>query len=307
LGQNVHFLKVVDFAKKIAESRSSILIMGESGTGKELFAQAIHNRSDRKSESFVALNCGAVPRTIIETELFGYEEGNLSGSLTTGNPGKFEIADGGTLFLDEIGELSLDIQARLLEVIEEGTVCRTGSSKAVDVDVRIIATSNRNLEEEVKRGNFRKDLYYRLNVLPLKLPALRHRKDDIPVLVEFFMQEISERLNRKPFLLSPQQMQQMMRYDWPGNIRELENFIELAINTETMPSELLSANVSDSSGVESQEILSLGEVQKRHILQTLARYNGNISLSAKALGIARNTLYRSIEVHGIDCSEFDAS
>ncbi len=315
LGDNQHFRKVVDFAKKVADSRSSILIMGESGTGKELFAQAIHNHSDRQEEPFVALNCGAIPRTLIEAELFGYEEGAFTGAKTTGNPGKFEIADGGTLFLDEIGEMPLDMQTRLLRVIEEGTVSRIGGGKEIVVDVRIIAATNKDLEEEVKKGNFRKDLYYRLNVLPLILPPLRSRKDDIPMLVDFFMKRISKRLNKKPHSLTESQMQQLMEYQWPGNIRELENFIELIINTEAMPSILeVGSRESGTKGeiqpqqfawMPGEEDLSLSEIQKRHILHTLIKYNGNISLSAKALGIARNTLYRNIEVYGIGCSDYE--
>lgn len=315
LGENLHFGRVVDFAKKVADSRSSILIMGESGTGKELFAQAIHNHSDRHEEAFVALNCGAIPRTLIESELFGYEEGAFTGAKTSGNPGKFEIADGGTLFLDEIGEMPLDMQTRLLRVIEEGTVSRIGSTKEIVVDVRIIAATNKDLEEEVKKGNFRKDLYYRLNVLPLILPPLRQRKDDIPLLIDYFMKRISKRLNKRPYPLSETQMKQLMDYDWPGNIRELENYIELIINTEAMPSGLGVLEQPQSAGsvlpasqfawMPGEEDIPLNEVQKRHILHTLIKYNGNISLSAKALGIARNTLYRNIEVYGIDCSGFE--
>lgn len=315
LGENAEFVKVMDFAKKIADSRSSILMMGESGTGKELFAQAVHNYSDRSEEPFVALNCGAIPRTLIEAELFGYEEGAFTGAKSTGNPGKFEIADGGTLFLDEIGEMPLDMQTRLLRVIEEGTVSRVGGTKEIVVDVRIIAATNKDLEEEVKKGNFRKDLYYRLNVLPLFLPPLRKRKDDIPILTEYFMKRISKRLNKKPLALSEEQLKRLMEYDWPGNIRELENYIELIINTEVMPTfsqtffadkEVQAVNPPSSFiWASADEDLSLSEVQKRHILNTLIKYGGNISQTAKALGIARNTLYRNIETLEIDCSEFE--
>ncbi len=312
IGQNPHFCNVLDFAKKVSDSRSTILIMGESGTGKELFAQAIHNHSNRRDEVFIALNCGAMPRTLIEAELFGYEEGAYTGAKTTGNPGKFEIADGGTIFLDEIGEMPLDMQTQLLRVIEEGTVSRIGGSKEIIVDVRIIAASNRNLEEEVKKGNFRKDLYYRLNVLPLRLPALRERKEDIGLLVDYFNTRLSKRLNKKPYLFSDLERQQLLSYDWPGNIRELENFVELIINTESMPNlsgqgdgKATSRRTSDISGVESIEKITLAEVQKRHVIQTLQCFCGNISLSAKSLGVARNTLYRTIAVHGIDCSVFE--
>ena len=306
----------MEYAKKIADSRSGILILGESGTGKELFAQAIHNYSDRREEPFVALNCGAIPKSLIEAELFGYEEGAFTGAKTSGNPGKFEIADGGTLFLDEIGEMPLDMQTRLLRIIEEGTVSRVGSTKEFVVDVRIIAASNKDLKEEVEQGNFRKDLYYRLNVLPLMLPSLRQRKDDIPILINYFMKRISKRLNKRPYDLTEAQMQQLMNYEWPGNIRELENFVELIINAETLPAGIPQENIPaennlpslfeqlrpDESEWESKDI-TLSEMEKKLILHTLKKYNGNISLSAKALGISRNTLYRSIENHNIDCSE----
>jgi PAS domain S-box-containing protein len=315
IGKNEHFCRVVEFAKKIADSRSGILILGESGTGKELFAQAIHNHSDRREEPFVALNCGAIPKTLIEAELFGYEEGAFTGAKTSGNPGKFEIADGGTLFLDEIGEMPLDMQTRLLRIIEEGTVSRVGSTKEFVVDVRIIAASNKDLKEEVEQGNFRKDLYYRLNVLPLMLPPLRQRKDDIPILIDYFMKRISKRLNKRPFELAEAQMQQIMNYEWPGNIRELENFVELIINAESLPLEIPQENAMTANGLPSlvaqikpgdwrfdEKDLTLNEMEKHFILHTLSKYHGNISLSAKVLGISRNTLYRSIENYGIDCS-----
>lgn len=314
IGENTHFIKAVDFAKKVADSRSGILLFGESGTGKELFAQSIHNHSDRREEAFVALNCGAIPKSLIEAELFGYEEGSFTGAKASGNPGKFEIADGGTLFLDEIGEMPLDMQTRLLRILEEGTVSRVGSTKEFVVDVRVIAASNKNLQEEVEKGNFRKDLFYRLNVLPIYLPTLRERKDDIPLLIEFFTERLSKRLNKRPLQLSEEQLRQLQAYDWPGNIRELENYIELMINTESVP-ELTSHPTTDAVTKKRLPILSdlslqetdvpLSEIQRRHIIRTLGKYNGNISMSAKALGIARNTLYRNIETFKIDCSIFE--
>lgn len=316
IGKNEHFCKVIEYAKKIADSRSGILITGESGTGKELFAQAIHNHSDRREEAFVALNCGAIPRTLIEAELFGYVEGAFTGAKTSGNPGKFEIADGGTLFLDEIGEMPLDMQPRLLRIIEEGTVSRVGSTKEFVVDVRIIAATNKDLKEEVEKGNFRKDLYYRLNVLPLVLPCLSQRKDDIPILIDYFMNRISKKLNKKPYPLTEVQMEQLMNYEWPGNIRELENFVELIINAESMPIEMPKEggqSVHSLSPWENERApwdlktedqdISLEELERQYILRTLAKYHSNISLSAKALGISRNTLYRSIETFHIDCSK----
>ncbi len=317
IGKNKNFLKVMEYAKKIANSRSNTLIMGESGTGKELFAQAIHNYSERHKESFVAINCGALPKSLIESELFGYEEGAFTGAKRSGHPGKFEIADGGTIFLDEIGEMPLDMQTRLLRVIEEGTVSRIGSTREIVVDVRIIAATNKDLNEEVKKGNFRKDLFYRLNVLPLRLPPLRERKDDIPILIDYFMGRISKRLNKKAIQIPDKYMDLLLSYDWPGNIRELENLVELIINTESIPMSLekkhiiadtntkcnYNYEVFNSADSNSQdEVLTLEEVEKQHIIKALNRFNGNISLTAKALGIGRNTLYRKIKNFNIKCS-----
>ena len=319
IGRNEKFLQTVEFAKKVADSRSNILIMGESGTGKELFAQAIHNYSMRRDEPFVALNCGAIPRNLIESELFGYEEGAFTGAKSSGQPGKFEIADGGTIFLDEIGEMPLDLQTRLLRVIEEGTVSRIGSIKENVVDTRIIAATNKDLNEEVRKGNFRKDLFYRLNVLPIKLPALKERKDDIPILIQFFMERISRKLNRRGVKIPEEYMNYLVEYEWPGNVRELENLIELIVNTESIPdsfgkmntgivenhriglAELSHANARESTG----EVLKLELVERQHIQKVLSLNNGNITLSARALGIGRNTLYRKMGSYGIVCSEME--
>jgi len=312
IGKNERFLQTVEFAKKAADSRSTVLILGESGTGKELFAQAIHNLSDRKEESFVAINCAALPRTLIESELFGYAEGAFTGAKRSGQPGKFEIADGGTVFLDEIGEMPLDLQTRLLRVIEEGTVCRVGATADIPVNIRLIAATNKDLEDEVFRGNFRKDLYYRLNVLPLSLPPLRRRKDDIPLLIDFFMQRISQRLNKKPIHLPETYLRSLIEYDWPGNIRELENLIELLINAESLVSlpprnqqEPWTAKYEYPEGPEISrdgKIVSLEEMERRHIERALYFHQGNISVAARELGIGRTTLYRKIEALGIDCS-----
>lgn len=310
IGRDENFLKVMNFAKKIADSRSNVLILGESGTGKELFAQAIHNHSDRREEPFVALNCGAIPRNLIESELFGYEEGAYTGAKISGQPGKFEIADGGTIFLDEIGEMPLDLQTRLLRVIEEGTVSRIGSLKETVVNVRVIAATNKDLESEVVKGNFRKDLYYRLNVLPLKLPTLKERKEDIGLLVEFFMERISKKLNKRRVEISEEIMQKLKEYEWPGNIRELENFVELMVNYEELPKEyisLLQGTKGEEKGNDSaagtpqgdEGSLELAHMERNHIVRVLKINNGNITTSAKDLRIGRNTLYRKIEQYGI--------
>ena len=308
IGNNDKFLATIELAKKIADSKSTILISGESGTGKEVFAQSIHNYSNRKDEPFVAINCGAIPKNLIESELFGYEEGAFTGAKRSGHPGKFEVADGGTIFLDEIGEMPLDMQTRLLRVIEESTVSRIGGTNEILVDVRIIAATNKNLIEEVEKGNFRKDLFYRLNVLPIKLPPLRERKEDIKLLIEYFMRRISKRLNKKMVKISDEQMEHLLRYSWPGNVRELENFIELIINTEAIPDHLGCSDnrLEVANYIESEhEDLSLDKMEKRYIIKALRKHGGNITLSAKALSIGRNTLYRKIEKYNINCSEFE--
>jgi len=312
IGKNENFVSIIEYAKKISDSTSTILVTGESGTGKEIFAQAIHNGSSRRDRVFVAVNCGAIPSNLIEAELLGYEEGAFTGAKKGGNAGKFEMADGGTIFLDEIGEMSLETQVRLLRVIEEGIVSRVGGSKQIPVNVRIIAATNKNLKEEVKNGNFRKDLFYRLNVLPLWLPPLRERKEDIPVLVDYYMTRISRKLNKKKFQISKSVMEKFLEYEWPGNIRELQNVVELIVNTEKVPDDILGIHkmsvVSKNKTTESSiklESMKLEDVEKNHIVKVLKSFSGNISLAAKAMGIGRNTLYRKMEKYHIECSEME--
>ncbi|MCH4889400.1 PAS domain S-box protein [Acidaminobacter sp. JC074] len=305
IGSNESFLNAVDFAKKVANSKSTVLIMGESGTGKEIFAQAIQNYSNRSDEPFVAINCGAIPKNLIESELFGYEEGAFTGAKRSGQPGKFEIADGGTVFLDEIGEMPLDMQTRLLRVIEESTVSRIGSSTEIPVDVRIIAATNKDLIAEVSKGNFRKDLFYRLNVLPIRLPSLRERREDIPALVDYFMDRVSRKLNKSAVVLPEAYLSYLKNYNWPGNIRELENLIELIINTETIPAyeSLPEVKIEKKSVFKSVDLHSLESMEKRHIQDVLNHFGGNITSAAKVLNIGRNTLYRKIEKHCIDLEQ----
>jgi transcriptional regulator of acetoin/glycerol metabolism len=308
VGKDANFLQVINFAKKISDSRSNILITGESGTGKELFAQSIHNYSERSHGNFVALNCGAIPRNLIESELFGYEQGSFTGAKTGGNPGKFEIADGGTIFLDEIGEMPLDLQTRLLRVIEEGTVSRIGSSHERVVDVRVIAATNKNLKHEVENGTFRKDLFYRLNVLPLRLPSLCERKGDIKLLLDYFMDRISKKLNKKKVHIPLEYIEKLVEYNWPGNVRELENYIELAVNTEMVP-DIQMLNFEEGSGTankvkaagKSSSFLNLKDMEKEHIINVLESTGNNITQAASVLGIGRNTLYRKLKEFEFEC------
>ncbi len=303
-GDSPAFREAVDFAKRVADSSSTILLSGESGTGKEIFAQSIHNFSSRADEPFVVLNCGAIPRTLIESELFGYKEGAFTGARKGGQAGKFEIADGGTLFLDEIGEMPLDMQVKLLRVIEEGVVTRLGGNDYIPVDVRIIAATNKALQKEVKDGMFRMDLFYRLNVLPITLPPLRERKEDIPVLVDHYSKKLSRKLNKREVEITEEQIHLLCDYTWPGNIRELENVIELTINSERLPIALLSSSRHGDMGFASPGTAAgkeaLEDIEEMHIKKVLEENDYNISASAKNLKIGRNTLYRKMRLFGIE-------
>ncbi len=304
IGVNEKFKKIVDYAKKIADSKSTILITGESGTGKEIFAQAIHNHSKRGEEPFIAVNCGAIPITLIESELFGYEGGAFTGAKKGGNVGKFEMAQGGTIFLDEIGEMPPDMQVRLLRVIEEGVINRIGSSKQINIDVRIMAATNKELKDEVEKGNFRKDLFYRLNVLPLHLPPLRQRREDIAELVDYYMRKTSKKLNKRSVNISEEYMSYLKNYDWPGNIRELENVIERIVNSEQIQMNL-SNEIAEKQelSIDLYKDTTLEQMEKHHITEVIKEVKGNMSLAAKILDIARSSLYRKIEKYKIDCPE----
>jgi transcriptional regulator with PAS, ATPase and Fis domain len=295
-----------EWAKLAAASSSTVLIKGESGTGKELFAQSIHNASSRRQCQFVAINCASLPENLIESELFGYEEGAFTGAKRGGQAGKFEVADGGTIFLDEIGDMSLTVQAKLLRVIQEKRIARIGSANEKPVDIRIIAATHKDLGGEVQKGSFRQDLYYRLNVLELRIPSLRERHQDLPVLVRHLAQKISARLNRNAPRIDDDFTMKIQSHTWPGNVRELENVLERAIiqagvdgsltadllkfqKTELVP--VLEANTTS--------IKSLRETEKDTISETLSFYQGNVQKAAAKLGIGRNTLYRKMREYGV--------
>lgn len=304
IGKNQNFIDIINYSKQIADSRSNVIIVGDSGTGKEVFAQSIHNYSSRKDKPFIAVNCGAIPSNLIESELFGYEEGAFTGARLGGHLGKFEAADGGTIFLDEIGEMPLDMQIKLLRVIEEGVINRIGSIKQIPVNIRIISATNKDLKDEVAKGKFRKDLFYRINVIPIYLPSLKDRKDDIPILIDYFMERISKHLNKRKVDIPIGYMERLINYDWPGNIRELENLIELIINTGSIKIlDKLQFNTVEPTSIKSEEIdetiFTLETVEKKYIEKALNKFDGNISQTAKALGIGRNTLYRKIKKHSI--------
>ncbi len=302
IGEDEKILKIIQYAKKIANSKSTILIMGETGTGKEVFAQSIHNYSSRMDGPFIALNCGAIPKQLIESELFGYEEGAFTGAKKGGSTGKFELANGGTVMLDEIGEMPIDMQTKLLRVLQEGVITKIGGLKSIPIDVRIIAATNKDLKKEVEQGKFRKDLYYRLNVLPIYLPSLRERRGDIILLVNYFIKDICQRINKTPIEMPKEYLKKMMSYSWPGNIRELENVVELIINTDSLPESYFcdESNKNEILNCFDNEIFKLEHAEKKHIKKVLEKFNGNITQTAKALGIRRNTLYSKIKKYLID-------
>lgn len=302
IGRSLVFQEAIRHGKLAALASSNVLITGESGTGKELMAQAIHNASNRFHKPFIIINCGALPRGLIVSELFGYEEGSFTGSKKGGNPGKFELADGGTIFLDEIGELPLDSQATLLRIIQEKVVHRIGSSKPKPIDVRIIAATNRDLAEEVLNKNFRQDLFYRLNVLAINMPSLRDRREDIEVLINSTMDRITKQ-TQKPYLtIDSQAMYILKEYDWPGNIRELENVLEraanicedLVIRCRDLPNNITGETVKAAS-----DMTVIEQTERTLIMDMLRENHGNIKQTAEKLGVARNTVYRKMKRYNI--------
>ncbi|KEI05585.1 sigma-54-dependent Fis family transcriptional regulator [Clostridium botulinum] len=304
IGESDEIKRVVEFSKDIASSPSTILIQGESGTGKEVLAQSIHNYSNRVKQSFIAINCGAIPKSLIESELFGYEEGAFTGSKNGGHSGKFELANGGTLFLDEIGEMPLDMQVKLLRVLQEGYVTRVGGNKIIPVDVRIIAATNKNLEDEVKKGTFREDLYYRLKVIPIKLPSLRERNGDLKILIEHYLKLKSAKLKKDIPNMDEKIFREMMSYHWPGNIRELENYIENLVNLNGKTTFKLNVRKENdeiifSNEEKNEEVYSIKKMEIKLIKKCLKKYSGNISKTAKILGISRNTLYLKMKKYEI--------
>jgi sigma-54 dependent transcriptional regulator, acetoin dehydrogenase operon transcriptional activator AcoR len=307
IGVSPEILEAKRMAMIAALSKSSILLLGETGTGKELFAQAIHNHSDQKGHPFIAINCAAIPRELLESELFGYVEGAFTGALKGGRPGKFELADGGTLFLDEIGDMATDMQVKLLRVLQTGEVCRIGNHKSITVDIRIIAATNVRLKEEVDRKNFREDLFYRLNVFPITIPPIRERPEDIAPLVNHILTRCAQVAGKKGVQFTAEAKQVLSNYEWTGNVRELENVVERAVNLvegDVIGSDLLGI-VSDSGathGVKSWRGLRLAEVEKQAIAEILQEMKFNLSRAAKSLGISRATLYNKIKKYNLSTS-----
>lgn len=324
VGTSPPIAESVRFAKIAGQSNTNTLILGESGTGKEVFAQAIHNGGERRKGPFVVINCGALPRDLIQSELFGYAEGAFTGAKRQGNPGKFELADGGTIFLDEIGEMPLGAQVNLLRVVENKEVIRVGDQYARPVDVRIIAATNRSLMQAIDDKTFREDLYYRLNVLTINLPPLRLRTGDLGVLVSHFLDKVCRATGKRVTTVDDDVYAALQSYSWPGNIRQLENVIERAVHIcvdgrimlgdlsrevtlgQSKPVTSVSQNPSwenhrgDRDTRVEQPVVALEDGEKISILHALRSNRGNLRRSAEVLGIARSTLYEKIKKHGID-------
>jgi len=299
--------EVFKTALKAAKTKATILLTGESGTGKELIAKAIHFESDRSKGPFIAINCAAIPENLLEAELFGYEKGAFTGALIS-KPGKFELANGGTIFLDEIGDLPLHLQAKLLRVIQDKTFERIGGTKSIKVDIRIIAATNKDLEEMVKDGSFREDLYFRLNVIPIYLPPLRERKEDIPLLIDHFLKKFNEEYG-KNINITKEAMEKLVNYSWPGNVRELENTIErlviLAegneITLNDLPFYIRQEDDTRITCVKLKETLpsQLELIEKQAIKEALKASNYNQTKAAKMLGLTKRQINYKIKKYGL--------
>lgn len=311
-------LQTIEAMKRAARTDCGILIEGESGTGKELFAHAIHSYSERRKEPFIAINCASIPQSLVESELFGYEKGAFSGALNSGNPGKFELANGGTIFLDEIGELPLEIQSKLLRVIETHRVTRIGGKQEKELDIRIIAATNRNLLREVSDNNFRNDLYYRLNIFEFKIPPLRERKDDVELLTTFFIGQLNQKVNNPVKMVSPELIAAFQNYSWPGNVRELQNMVaRLYYNClgDLLTVDALNGGVKLSLSAAEERPPASGEFPERgpchapsgagaeeraRILKLLYDNEGDVKKAAELMGLSHATMYRRLNKYQIN-------
>jgi len=308
VGSSEKMLKVFENVQKVAKSDSSVLIYGESGTGKELVARAIHFQSDRKESAFVKVNCGALAEGVLESELFGHERGSFTGA-TKRRRGRFELADRGTIFLDEIGDVPLATQVRLLRVLQEKELERVGGEETITVDVRVIAATNKNLMAMVESGEFREDLYYRLNIIPLELPPLRERREDIPMLVEHFLEKKSSELNKEPPRVSANAMQELTNYYWPGNVRELENVIERAVvlcESEEIGLNDLPILLGDPSRTtlrllkeDLPLVAALEDLERQLIARALEKAKGVKTEAARVLGLKTSALYYKLEKYDL--------
>jgi DNA-binding NtrC family response regulator len=321
LSQSPRMLRVFDQVRAVAHTDATVLIRGETGTGKELVSRAIHDRSRRKDRPFISVNCGAFTESLLESELFGHEKGSFTGAMAR-REGLFEMADSGSLFLDELGETSLSVQVNLLRVLEEMTFRRVGGRESVSVDVRIIAATNVQLERAVTEGRFRQDLFYRLNVFPIFLPALRERREDIPLLMRHFLDEISEEYGMEPPVVASEAMEAVLFYHWPGNVRQLRSMCERWVITrhgqrmekEHLPPEMTGRpqDVADVGAFHVDEKLDLKQnldragqqVERAYLYKVLHRCGGHLERTAREAGISRRTLYTKMKQHGLEAADF---
>jgi len=305
IGDSTAMTRIHGLISQVAPTDSTVLILGESGTGKELVASSIHQQSKRAKKPFVRINCAAIPEGLMESELFGHEKGAFTGAHTQ-KPGKFELADGGTMLLDEIGELPMPLQAKLLRVLQESMYERVGGTGTISIDVRILCATSKDLEQAAKNGSFRQDLYYRLNVIPLQLPPLRERKEDIPVLTHHFLHEFSIRRG-VAMEISPEALQCLIDYNYPGNVRELKNIIERAsvlapepvIRPDDLPADLLEANGYDHIGDSFSLSEAVAKTEKQLLVKALARTDGKRAEAAELLGISRKNLWEKMKQYEI--------
>lgn len=302
IGKSEKMQKIFSMLDRVSRTKATVLLTGESGVGKEVFAKLIHNKSLRSNNDFVIVNCGAIPENLIESELFGHEKGSFTGAINT-KIGKFEQAHNGTIFLDEIGELPYSMQVKLLRVLQERKIERVGSLDSIDIDIRVVAATNKLLKKEVEEGNFRDDLYYRLNVINLEIPPLRERKEDIPLLASKFLEEYSKEYNKKLKLIDMETLDILINYSWQGNVRELKNTIERSvvvanIHDEVLKKDYLPAEIMGNVQDEEEDLeegLTLKEYEEVIILNSLKKNKGNKAKTAEELGIRRQTLYNKIK------------
>ncbi|HEB36786.1 hypothetical protein LCGC14_0803590 [marine sediment metagenome] len=305
IAKSPKMLKIIELIKTVAPANATILIIGKTGTGKEVIARAIHHQSPRRNRSFIATSCAALPESLLESELFGHERGSFTGAVER-KKGKFEAGDKGTLFLDEIGEINANTQVHLLRALEEKKITRVGGNEEINVDVRIIAATNRNLKASINQGKFREDLYYRLNVVTIDLPPLKDRMEDILPLAEHFLKKYAEENNKRIKNFSDDVVEFMLNYSWPGNVRELENMIErgviltknTAITLDELPQDIIHPTPVEGKTVEA--------VTRNHIINVLEETKGNISKAANILGIRRMTLYNKLKKYNYTVNKLDA-
>jgi DNA-binding NtrC family response regulator len=318
IGKNHKMQNIYELIQKVAPTDARVLITGETGVGKELVAKAIHFNSPRKERPFVGINCGALAETLLESELFGHEKGAFTGAIRT-KMGKFEYARGGTIFLDEVGDISPAMQVKLLRILQEKRFERVGGNYPIDVDVRVISATNQDLREKIRRKEFRIELFYRLNVVPIRIPPLRERIEDIPLLVKHFIQVFNQRLNKNIQHISTEAMSQLMQHHWPGNVRELENVLERAFVTtdgDTIDHIMFSQYIQNHSEGASLDMVDIDipfmvgksmlvkRFEKAYLYEALKQYRGNVSQTAKKTGINPRTLWRKIQAYGLNNARF---